>query len=128
MNMINDFWNGKIKLWKSYWIVGELFNALFILLIFNIEVRFLNNRIIENFLPFFNFNDFSFFNKILIILWTIFITVGIWRSAENYNGNFIFNFINKIFDTKINGGFFWILLTLILLSLRIFSLRIIFFN
>ena len=128
MNMINDFWNGKIKLWKSYWIVGELFNALFILLIFNIEVRFLNNRIIENFLPFFNFNDFSFFSKILIILWTIFITVGVWRSAENYNGNFIFNFINKIFDTKINGGFFWILLTLILLSLRIFSLRIIFFN
>ena len=126
--MINDFWNGKIKLWKSYWIVGELFNALFILLIFNIEVRFLNNRIIENFLPFFNFNDFSFFSKILIILWTIFITVGVWRSAENYNGNFIFNFINKIFDTKINGGFFWILLTLILLSLRIFSLRIIFFN
>ena len=128
MNIINDFWNGKIKLWKSYWIVGELFNALFILLIFNIEVRFLNNRIIENFLPFFNFNDFSFFSKILIILWTIFITVGVWRSAENYNGNFIFNFINKIFDTKINGGFFWILLTLILLSLRIFSLRIIFFN
>ena len=128
MNMINDFWNGKIKLWKSYWIVGEILNALFILLIFNIEVRFLNNRIIENFLPFFNFNDFSFFSKILIILWTIFITVGVWRSAENYNGNFIFNFINKIFDTKINGGFFWILLTLILLSLRIFSLRIIFFN
>ena len=48
--MINDFWNGKIKLWKSYWIVGELLNALFILLIFNIEVRFLNNIIIENFL------------------------------------------------------------------------------
>ena len=128
MNIINDFWNGKIKLWKSYWIVGELLNALFILLIFNIEVRFLNNRIIENFLPFFNFNDFSFFSKILLILWTIFITVGVWRSAENYNGNFIFNFINKIFDTKINGGFFWILLTLILLSFRIFSLRFIFFN
>ena len=128
MNMINDFWNGKIKLWKSYWIVGELLNALFILLIFNIEVRFLNNRIIENFLPFFNFNDFSFFSKILLILWTIFITVGVWRSAENYSGNFIFNFINKRLDTNINGGFVWILLTLILLSLRIFSLRMIFFS
>ena len=67
MNIINDFWNGKIKLWKSYWIVGELLNALFILLIFNIEVRLLNNRIIENFLPFFNFNDFSFFSKIILI-------------------------------------------------------------
>ena len=109
--MINDFWNGKIKLWKSYWIVGELLNALFILLIFNIEVRFLNNRIIENFLPFFNFNDFSIFSKILLILWTIFITVGVWRSAENYKGNII-----------------WIVLTLIFLSYRIFSLRIIFFN
>ena len=108
--MINDFWNGKIKLWKSYWIVGELLNALFILLIFNIEVRFLNNRIIENFLPFFNFNDFSFFNKILIILWTIFITVGIWRSAEKYKGKFI-----------------WIVLTLIALSYRIFTIRLIFY-
>ena len=107
MNMINDFWNGKIKLWKSYWIVGELLNALFILLIFNIEVRFLNNRIIENFLPFFNFNDFSFFSKILLILWTIFITVGVWRSAENYKGNMI-----------------WIVLTLIFLSYRIFYSRI----
>ena len=110
MNMINDFWNGKIKLWKSYWIVGELLNALFILLIFNIEVRFLNNRIIENFLPFFNFNDFSFFSKILIILWTIFITVGIWRSAENYGGNFI-----------------WIFLTLLVLSYRIFTLKLMIF-
>ena len=128
MNIINDFWNGKIKLWKSYWIAGELLNGLFILLIFNIEVRLLNNRIIENSLPFFNFNDFSFFSKILLILWTIFITVGVWRSAENYNGNFIFNFINKRLDTNINGGFFWIILTLILLSLRIFSLRMIFFN
>tara|TARA_Y100000588_G_scaffold249907_1_gene264432 strand:+ start:153 stop:482 length:330 start_codon:yes stop_codon:yes gene_type:complete len=109
--MINDFWNGKIKLWKSYWIVGELLNALVILLIFNIDVRFLSNRINENFLPFFNFNDFSFFSKILLILWTIFITVGVWRSAENYKGNMI-----------------WVVLALMLLSYRIFSLRIIFFN
>ena len=108
--MINDFWNGKIKLWKSYWIVGELLNALFILLIFNIEVRFLNNRIIENFLPFSNFNYFSFFSKILLILWTIFITVGVWRSAENYKGNII-----------------WILLTFVIISYRCYSLRLIFF-
>ena len=110
MNMINDFWNGKIKLWKSYWIVGELLNALFILLIFNIEVRFLNNRIISNFLPFFNFNDFSFFSKILLILWTIFITVGVWRSAENYKGSII-----------------WISLTFIIIAYRCYSLRLIFF-
>ena len=110
MNMINDFWNGKIKLWKSYWIVGELLNALFILLIFNIEVRFLNNRIIENFLPFFNFNDFSFFSKILLIFWTIFITVGVWRSAENYKGSII-----------------WTILTLIVLSYRLFVLKEIFY-
>ena len=31
--IINNFWNGKITLWRSYWLVGELLNALFILLI-----------------------------------------------------------------------------------------------
>ena len=56
-------------------------------------------------------NDFSFLSKILLILLTIFITVGVWRSAENYKGNII-----------------WIVLTLIFLSYRIFGLRIIFFN
>tara|TARA_B110000116_G_C16695196_1_gene517147 strand:+ start:136 stop:471 length:336 start_codon:yes stop_codon:yes gene_type:complete len=109
-NIVKKFWEGKITLWKAYWLVGELLNALIILIIFNIEIRIFNNRIIDNFLPFLSFDNFNFLNKLLIIFWTIFITIGIWRSAENYKGPFI-----------------WIALTLIFLSYRIFSLRLIFF-
>ena len=36
--VINNFWNGKITLWRSYWLVGELLNALFILAVFNLEI------------------------------------------------------------------------------------------
>ena len=109
-NLIHNFWNGEITLWKSYWIVGELLNALLILLIFKIEISIFNNKFTNNLLPFLSFNNLHFFSKAIIILWAIFITVGIWRSAEKYKGNFI-----------------WVALTLIFLSYRIFTLRIILF-
>ena len=109
-SLLYNFWFGKITLWKSYWIVGELINALIIFLIFNIEINYFNNINIYNQLPFINFNNFHFFNKIILIIWTIYITVGIWRSAEKYKGSFI-----------------WVVLTLIFLSYRIFTLRLIFF-
>ena len=109
-SLLYNFWFGKIILWKSYWIVGELINALIIFLIFNIEINYFNNINIYNQLPFINFDNFHFFNKIILIIWTIYITVGIWRSAEKYKGSFI-----------------WVVLTLIFLSYRIFTLRLIFF-
>ena len=109
-NLLYNFWYGRITLWKSYWIVGELFNALMIILIFNIEINYFNNINIYSQLPFVNFDNFHFFNKIILIIWTIYITVGIWRSAEKYKGSFI-----------------WVVLTLIFLSYRIFTLRLIFF-
>ena len=109
-SLLYNFWFGKITLWKSYWIVGELINALIIFLIFNIEINYLNNINIYNQLPFIHFDNFHFFNKIILIIWTIYITVGIWRSAEKYKGSFI-----------------WVVLTLIFLSYRIFTLRLIFF-
>jgi len=109
-SLLYNFWYGKITLWKSYWIVGELINALIILLILNIEINYFNNINIANQIPFFSFDNFHFFNKVILMIWTIFITVGIWRSAEKYMGSFI-----------------WILLTLILLSYRICTLRLIFF-
>jgi len=127
-NLIRRFWVGKISLWRSYWLIGELLNALFILLIFNVEIYVFGNNKFTSSLPFLDFSNFSIISKLLIILWTFFITVGIWRSAENYKGNFLFNLINKIFGSNINGGFFWIVITLIFLSYRIFSLRLIFFG
>ena len=110
-NLINLFYHGKIKLWKSYWLVGELLNAFFILLIFNMEIYLFGNNQFTSLLPFLDFSNFSFVSKMFIIIWTIFITVGIWRSAENYT-----------------GSMFWIIATFIFLSYRIFTLRLIFFN
>lgn len=107
---VKKFWNGQITLWKSYWLVGELLNGLIILAIFNIEIRIFNNDLVTNSLPFLSFNNFNFFSKLIIVCWTIFITIGIWKSAENYKGPFT-----------------WIVLTLIFLAYRLFSLRIIFY-
>jgi len=109
-NFIINFWHGRIPLWKSYWVIGELINALVLLLIYNIEIRLLDNLNLYNKLLFLNLTNFSLISKLTLFLWTIFITVGIWRSAEAYKGKFV-----------------WIVLTLILLSYRIFTLRILFY-
>ena len=109
-NFIINFWYGRISLWKSYWLIGELINSLVLLLIYNIEIRLLDKLYLSNKLLFFNFTNFSLISKFTLFLWTIFITVGIWRSAEAYKGKFI-----------------WTVLTLILLSYRIFTLRILFY-
>ena len=112
MNITNElvkFWQGKITLWKSYWIVGELINALIIIIIINIELKLFNNAHLLLHIPFINFSDLHFTSRCIILVWTIFITVGIWKSAERYQGKFI-----------------WIFLTLIVLSYRIFILKEIF--
>ena len=109
--VISRFWRGEITLWRSYWLVGELLNTLFLLIIFNLEIYIFSNNQFTNSLPFFDFGNFSFFTKIILIIWTFFITIGIWRSAENYKGNLI-----------------WIIATFLFLSYRIFTLRLIFFG
>ena len=110
-NIIIRFWNGEIKLWRSYWLVGELLNAFFILMIFNFEIYLFKNNQFTSSLPFLDFSNFSLLSKLVLILWTIFLTIGIWRSAENYQGSVI-----------------WIIATFLFLSYRIFSLRLIFFG
>ena len=108
--IVNDFWNGKIKLWKSYWLVGELLNGLVLLIIFNLEIYFFNTNSSVSQIPFLNFSNLNILSKIIIFSWTIFISIGIWRSAENYKGSII-----------------WIILTFIIVSYRCYSLSLIFF-
>ena len=105
------FWHGKITLWRSYWLVGELLNAIFILLIFNLEIYIFGNNQFTSSLPFLDFSNFSLLSKFVLFLWTFFLTIGIWRSAENYKGSII-----------------WIIATFIFLSYRVFALRLIFFG
>ena len=109
-SLISNFFEGKVKLWKSYWLVGELLNLVFLLIIFNLEIYFFNTNSSVTQIPFFNFVNFTLFSKIIIFFWTVFISIGIWRSAENYKGNII-----------------WIILTFIIVAYRCYSLRLIFF-
>ena len=109
-HIVSDFFNGEIKLWKSYWLVGELLNGLVLLIIFNLEIYFFNTNSSFSQIPFLNFSNLTILSKIIIFSWTIFISIGIWRSAENYKGNII-----------------WIILTFIIISYRLYSLRLIFF-
>ncbi len=109
--LIIRFYRGQITLWRSYWLVGELFNALFILLIFNLEIYIFNNNQFTNSLPFLDFSNFSLLTKLVLVIWTFFLTIGIWRSAENYKGNII-----------------WIIGTFIVLSYRIYTLRLMLFG
>ena len=101
--IINKFFEGKIKLWKSYWLVGELLNGIILLTIFNLEIYFFNTSSSVSQIPFLDFSNLTLFSK-------IFISIGIWRSAENYKGNII-----------------WIILTFIIVAYRCYSLRLIFF-
>ena len=94
--IINNFLNGKITLWRSYWLVGELLNALFILAVFNFEIYIFGNNEFSNSLPFLDFSNFSFLSKITLIIWTIFITIGIWRSSDKYKGPKYWAYLAKI--------------------------------
>ena len=109
-NIIKDFFEGKIKLWKSYWLAGELLNGIVLLVIFNLEIYFFNTNSSFSQIPFWNFGNLTILSKVIIFSWTIFISIGIWRSAENYKGSII-----------------WIVLTFIIVAYRCYSLRLIFF-
>ena len=104
--LITRFWNGKITLWRSYWLVGELLNALFVLAIINFEIFFFSNNESSISLLFLDLSNFTLITKLVLLIWTIFITVGIWRSAENYKGNI-----------------FWIIATFLILTYRVFVLK-----
>ncbi len=109
-NLVKEFFEGRIKLWKSYWLVGELLNGICLLIIFNLEIYFFNSSSSVSQIPFLDFSNITLLSKVIIFLWTIFISVGIWRSAENYKGNMI-----------------WITITFIIIAYRCYSLRLMFF-
>ena len=95
-DQLTKFWYGKIKLWKAFWIIGILHALLLNYLIPLIEKHIFNkDKIfiimqIQNYqIPVLDFIKVHFISKIIIIISTLFVTIGIWRSAENYKGSFI---------------------------------------
>ena len=83
---------------------------LVLLIIFNLEIYFFNTDSSVSQIPFLDFTNLALISKIFIFIWTIFISIGIWRAAENYKGSII-----------------WIVLTFIIVAYRCYSLRLIFF-
>ena len=100
MNIANKlmmFFQGNIRLWKSFWLIGEIVYPIFLfIIIFYIEIKLYNNEQVLLNLPFNNANmpiidyyKLHIISKIFYFVLTIFVTVGIWRSAEKYRGSFI---------------------------------------
>ena len=93
--VIKDFFEGKIKLWKSFWIAGELIYGFLLLVLLQLD-KYLFSELSErsNYLSIFNLNNLSVISKLFLILITIFISIGVWRAAENYRGSiFIILFV-----------------------------------
>ena len=93
--IIRIFWKGKISLWKSFWLIMMGHSLLLQHIIRLVEYNLIGNTdifLIINYgntkIPLLNFAEISFFSKLIIISTTIFVTVGTWRSAENYKGSF----------------------------------------
>ena len=67
-NIIKDFFEGKVKLWKSYWLVGELLNGIVLLIIFNLEIYFFNTNSSVSQIPFLDFTNLTLISKIFIVI------------------------------------------------------------
>tara|TARA_B100000886_G_C20096072_1_gene355923 strand:+ start:134 stop:475 length:342 start_codon:yes stop_codon:yes gene_type:complete len=105
INLIQDFFEGKIKLWKSFWIAGELIYGFLLLVLLQLD-KYLFSELSErsNYLSIFNLNNLSVISKLFLILITIFISIGVWRSAENYKGSiFIILFVFIYYGYRVSS-------------------------
>jgi len=103
--VIKDFFEGKIKLWKSFWIAGELIYGFLLLVLLQLD-KYLFSELSErsNYLLNFNLNNLSIISKLFLILITIFISIGVWRSAENYRGSiFIILFVFIYYGYRVSS-------------------------
>jgi len=87
---IINFWRGNLKLWHSFWLVGGFGGIIVSQIIIFIEQKIFANS--AN-----NLFNFSIRGKLLIVIWVIFSTIGIWRSAEKYTGSTFWKISTKIY-------------------------------
>ena len=93
--IFTNFWKGEISLWRSFWLIMMAHSLIYQHIIRLVEFNLIGNQNIFLFInygntkiPLLNFAEISFFSKIIIISTTIYVTIGTWRSAENYKGPF----------------------------------------
>ena len=79
-NLINQFWSGNVTLWKSYWIVGVVLG-----LVAGFMLGFFGELL-----------QAPFIIVLGLIAWQVFISVGIWRSSDKYNGPIFWQVAAKI--------------------------------
>ena len=89
MNYIKRFWNGDISLVISYWVIGCLLNII---------VSFIIGFVLTFIFALIGISDISLnlFLNLFLFAWVIFLTVGIWRSANKYQGKKIWVYLTKI--------------------------------
>ena len=89
-SLIQDFFEGKVKLWKSFWVVGEIIYGFLLLVLLQID-KYLFSDLSErsNYLSIFNLNNLSLLSKLFLIFITLYISIGVWRAAENYRGSIL---------------------------------------
>lgn len=109
MNIFLKFLNGDFQLWKSFWLIGFLHGFFIMYCLPLIEINFFSNIDIFNKIIINNveinildFNKITFISKLIIIISSLLITIGIWKSAEKYKGSFIIILITLIYLTLNN--------------------------
>ncbi len=105
INLVQDFFKGNIKLWKSFWIAGELIYGFFLIVLIQLD-KYLFSEFSErsNDLSIFNLNYLSIISKLFLILITIFISIGVWRAAEKYRGSiFIILFVFIYYGYRVSS-------------------------
>ncbi len=78
--IVIDLWDGKITLWKTYWGLVLPGAILFLL--------------VELLVPEDRYAIHSFSN-ILCVIFSIFVLICVWRSANEYQGKKIWHFLAK---------------------------------
>ena len=104
-SLIQDFFEGKVKLWKSFWITGEIIYGFLLLVLLQLD-KYLFSDLSErsNYLSIFNLNNLSLLSKLFLILITLFISIGVWRAAENYRGSiFIILFVFIYYGYRVSS-------------------------
>ena len=82
MKLLNNFFNGNIKLWVSFWIIGLCYPFL-VGFIF-VFLHFTGILLIDSLE-----GTFYLMPSIFLIL-QIFVTIGVWRATNKYQGNRIY--------------------------------------
>ena len=104
-SFIQDFFEGKVSLWKSFWIAGELIYGFLLLVLIQLDKYFFS-KISEtsNYVSIFNLNNLNLISKLSLILITFFISIGVWRAAENYRGSiFIVLFVFVYYGYRVSS-------------------------